>query len=426
MRTLILCPRSLWPLDTGARQRDFYLATSLAARSEATLVAFCDGAGAVLPEAQAAVFREVISLPKPPSFTPVNLVRGLVGSTPISILNFSSPAMHEALRRELERTRFDTVHVCCVHLAEYVETIRRYSRAKVLCDWHNVESELMHRYADKSDNLARKVYARRTAHSLERAERRMLGAIDGLFVTSQRERDALAAWSPSCPVYVVENGVDMQRFAAVRDARANSADLQDRTRLLFVGSMDYHANVDAAVTFARSAWPAIRQAMPQLRFTIVGRNPTAAVRELGTMDGIEVTGSVPDVAPYYARAAAAIVPLRVGGGTRLKILEAMGFGVPVISTALGIEGLAAEAERDYLRADELQAMQDAIGRLIHDPALANRLAASASELVRSRYDWVGIGAELAAHHRDCAGSIAARAPAYVPEDNGGAHHAQPH
>src|SRR6185295_10816651 len=119
----------------------------------------------------------------------------------------------------------------------------------------------------------------------------------------------------------------------------------------FVGSMDYHANIEGAASFARDVWPVIHQRQPGLRFTIVGRNPPAAITDLCSAPGIEVTGSVADVGPYYREALAAVVPLNVGGGSRLKILEAMAAGVPVVSTKLGAEGLDVSDGENILLAE---------------------------------------------------------------------------
>ncbi|HVF91170.1 MAG TPA: glycosyltransferase, partial [Blastocatellia bacterium] len=171
-----------------------------------------------------------------------------------------------------------------------------------------------------------------------------------------------------------------------------------RNRVVFVGSMDYHANVDAAVCFAREAWPALRERNPELVFTIVGRNPAPEVRALARIPGVEVTGTVGDVRPYYRDALAEVVPLRIGGGSRLKILEAMAAGVPVVSTRLGAEGLAVIDDRNILLADSAEGQRRAILSLFEDRALWQRLAHEGRVLVRSRYDWSAIGASLLETH----------------------------
>jgi glycosyltransferase involved in cell wall biosynthesis len=161
--------------------------------------------------------------------------------------------------------------------------------------------------------------------------------------------------------------------------------------------MDYHANIDAAVFFAREVWPKLAERVPDAVFTIVGRKPSDAVRALAAGERIEVTGTVDDVRPFYREAWVAVAPLRVGGGTRLKILEAMAAGVPVVSTGLGAEGLHAEPNRDYLLADTAGALVEAIAGLAGDAAKRTALIRAGRDLVERQYDWAALGDALAGH-----------------------------
>jgi len=160
--------------------------------------------------------------------------------------------------------------------------------------------------------------------------------------------------------------------------------------------MDSFENSDAVTFFAAKVWPRIRRSLPGAVFTIVGRNPSREVQALASVDGIEVTGSVADVVPYYRQAFAAVVPLRVGGGTRLKILEAMAAEVPVVSTLRGAEGLLVTPGVHYLLADDETTMYQAVVDLAGDPARREGLAAAAAAVVRQRYDWPALGDRLAA------------------------------
>jgi glycosyltransferase involved in cell wall biosynthesis len=196
----------------------------------------------------------------------------------------------------------------------------------------------------------------------------------------------------------VENGVDVafhcdqEIEAAYRSTKGPPGDT--RRDLLFVGSMDYHANIDAAVRFATDLWPLVRERLPGFRFVIVGRSPTPAVQALAKMPGVVVTGTVEDVRPYYRNALAEVVPLRVGSGTRLKILEAMAAGVPVISTRLGAEGLEVSNGRDILLAETPEDLLGAIQALTNSPERRQSIAAAGRETVGSRYDWPILGAKL--------------------------------
>jgi glycosyltransferase involved in cell wall biosynthesis len=212
---------------------------------------------------------------------------------------------------------------------------------------------------------------------------------------SEREKEKLLARVPGVQIHVIPNGVDTSTIAGRSPAGTAAS---TRQTLLFVGSMDYHANSDAVIWFCREIWPRLAAEFPHLDFKIVGRNPPAAVRALAS-PRILITGTVEDVRPFYHHAFAVLVPLRVGGGTRLKILEAMAAGVPVISTRLGAEGLAVAHGRELLLADTADEMAASIRMLLSDEVLRAALCKAARALVETQYDWSVLGARLAAVYR---------------------------
>jgi glycosyltransferase involved in cell wall biosynthesis len=193
-------------------------------------------------------------------------------------------------------------------------------------------------------------------------------------------------------IVVIENGVDAAQFAGGESTMKN--------RILFVGSMDYHANIDGAIDFARSVWPLVHGHKPEFVFTIVGRNPTPVVRHLSSISAVEVTGSVKDVRPYYREAIVAVVPLNVGGGSRLKILEAMAVGVPVVSTVRGAEGLAVKHDDNIFLVDRLEQFADAVIQVADDERLRERLIAGGRKLVAERYDWTKVAAPVFNHYQE--------------------------
>jgi glycosyltransferase involved in cell wall biosynthesis len=188
---------------------------------------------------------------------------------------------------------------------------------------------------------------------------------------------------------VIENGVDCAYFSELK-SRPN------RYRIVYVGKMDYHPNVEAVIGFAQKTWPMIRDQMMGLTFTIVGAHPTAAVQALASIPGIEVTGTVPDVRPYYREALAAVVPLRTGGGTRLKILEAMAGSVPVISSPMGAEGLIVSPGSDILISDpdDPRSWVRHLLELAQSEARREQITNRALQLVKTRYDWNTLGQSL--------------------------------
>ncbi len=289
---------------------------------------------------------------------------------------------------------FDAVQMESIHLFRYLKTIRQAKNApSVVLDWHNIESELMHRYAGSTANPAKKLIAARTAQLLEKLEQEALRSIAAHTVVSERERGKLLVRAGRATVdagiHVIPNGVDTAAFANKPVPAAGG-----RKTLLFVGSMDYHANSDAVLWFVNDIWRQLANQFPNLDFKIVGRDPPASVKALAG-PGIFVTGTVDDVRPFYHEAFALLVPLRVGGGTRLKILEAMAAEVPVISTRLGAEGIDAKDQQEILLADSAAEMAASIQALLIQPDLAARLRAAALLLVTRYYDWSVLGKKLA-------------------------------
>ena len=204
-----------------------------------------------------------------------------------------------------------------LQLAGYVPFLDvQFPGVPVIYDWHNIESELMERYAANTPSLLKRIYAFLTARRMAGLERWILQTGFGHLVCSDRERLQLGRHNPGKRIEVIDNGVDLEFFNAI--ARTPGP----RRRIVFVGSMSYHANIEAAVWLARSIWPLIHAEWPDLQLTLVGSRPAKEVLSLAEIPGVEVTGTVDDVRPFYSDAIAAVAPLRTAGGTRLKILEA--------------------------------------------------------------------------------------------------------
>jgi len=391
MHLLQFAPRVCWPLDTGAKLRNYHLARVLAERARIRLLAFTDHeqsfAGLENP------YEQVITVPRAPGYTFSKILRGALGRTPLPVINYTTNTMKQALERILGENDFDIVQMESIHLMDYLPIIRAArSRPQVVCDWHNIESELMRQYSDRESNVARRAYARKTARLMSEFERRGLHEFDAHIAVSQRDAQQLGNLNAEARVFVVENGVDTAYYGegAVSGVKAPG----EQNRIVFVGSMDYHANIDGAVNFARDVWPGLHDRESNLIFTIVGREPAPEVRELRSIPGVEVTGTVDDVRLFYREALAAVVPLKVGGGSRLKILEAMAAGVPVVSTTLGAEGLDVHDGEDILIADKNEELIDAISAVIGNEERRKRLSATGRALVSSRYDWSRLGASL--------------------------------
>ena len=392
MRILFLSPRQSWPAVSGAKLRDYFFAKALGERARLSYAFFSDRGGEAPTLKEYPFCERLTAIPAPAMYTPGKVLRGMFGRWPLPVVNYTSREMADAVR-EIAREPFDFAHLDSMHMAGYADSI---PGARIVYNWHNIESELMSRYAAGAPSLARRIYGELTARRLASLEKELLGSAFGHLVCSQREKDQLLDIVPGARIAVIENGVDAGAFSGITTGSG-----EERKRLIFVGSMSYHANIDAAVWFTRAIWPSIHRQFPELRLTLVGSNPAPAVMAL--QDGsVEVTGTVPSVVPYYEDALAAIVPLRSGAGTRLKILEAMAAGVPVISTTLGAEGLAVSPGENILIADCPEKWIESLKSVSEAGSEARRdaIAAAGRELVRSRYDWEVLGTKLFATYRD--------------------------
>ncbi len=455
-RVLFFAPRDCRPPNTGTKLRNFHLCRELSRHAHVTYLSFEEPGGEVDEiGAPGDIAARVITVPHGSLSSPLQLARGLVGTWPLTVLNYTTPAMQTRLAALLAEQDFDLVLVQSLLLAAYVPQLRAAkSRPLLICDWHNVDSEVLERYAQHAPNWPRKIYALATARRLAKLERDQMPRFNAHLTVSERDTAHLHTLMAAAPVWTLENGTETSGFAAgevggaqVRRYaerrqgdrrqlyRALAPGQSDRRqgdrrqgprresgpphRILFVGSMDYHPNIDAACHFAREIWPQIHAARPDWRFTIVGRDPASAVCDLAETPGIEVTGTVPDVRPFYREALASVVPLRVGGGSRLKILEAMAARVPVVSSTLGAEGLAVADGQTILIRDDAEATARALLDLAADTPRRVALVEAAHELVMQRYDWSAIGTQLRAI---CAGLLeekfgpeaAAFAPKIIP------------
>ncbi len=398
LRVLYFAPRICVPANTGSHLRNYHLCKELAKSAEVTFLTFANQE----TEADSAEIirnwglHKVEIVPYQPAYTVGKLLQGLISKTPLPVLNYTHKTMADRLARLLEENDFDIVEMESVQLANYLPLIQAArSRPLIIGGWHNVESELMFRYGKHTTNPAKKFYANLTAKRLGETERRILAELDAHIAVSERDRQQLMALNPQARTFVIDNGVDTAFYSqAIDGAARHGLHTAERNRLLFVGSMDYHANIDAVSYFANEVWNSLYQRNPAMRFTIVGRHPAAEVRALAALPGVEVTGTVAHVRPFYQEAFASVVPLRVGSGSRLKILESMAAGVPVISTTLGAEGLEVREGENIFLADEQEAIARRVLQLYFDTYLRREMAIAGQELVRRRYDWSAIGSRL--------------------------------
>jgi glycosyltransferase involved in cell wall biosynthesis len=375
-------------LTTGFPKRNAYLLRSLCEAHRVTLLIVTDdpaGEGRKV-EALGLRLESVHTAPAPHrAYKRALQAVSIPLRQPSVMLRHSPPAAGRAIRALLASKPFDAVVFQSATLANH----RLPPGARVVIDEHNLEYELMERSAEQAMSAARRLHYTLEAAALKTAELGLLRRADLVSVTSERERRRLEELLPGAHVVVTPNGVDCEAFAPDRER------LETRGRVIFTGSMDYHPNEQAAHYFAEAIWPRVLANIPEATWYLVGARPPASFKRLAALPGVTVTGEVPQTQPYLGEAAVAVAPLLVGGGTRLKILEALAMEKAVVTTSLGCEGLDVVPGEHLLVADEPDAFAEAVTRLLQDDGLRARLGVGGRQLVERAYSWSWSGRSFA-------------------------------
>jgi glycosyltransferase involved in cell wall biosynthesis len=307
-------------------------------------------------------------------------VRSLFSASSYERATYHVRAVEVAVDRALSQGSFDLVQFEFAQMATYARRSGKSRGRPLLClDEHNIEYDVVKRTAAAEVGPLRRAYSAVNWRKLCAEERRAWRAFDGTVLTSPRDEALLLEDEPTARTAVVANGVDVEAFTPAPDS--------PRTQeVLFFGALNYYPNVDALQFFVREAWPRVQAEEPGARLRILGPKPPPSISSLSA-PAIELVGYVDDVRPHISCAAVVIAPLRIGGGTRLKVLEAMSLGKAVVSTSIGAEGIDVTHGKDILLADDGPSFASGIVRLLRDEELARRLGTEARDLVVDRYSW---------------------------------------
>ena len=396
MKILWLNANLLLPLDKGGKLRTWHVMRHLAARHDITYLSFSDDSQTDADRAgMRAVCRRVETVPRRDAAKGTwkfywSAARYLLDPVPYGVAKYRSAEYRKRLLSLLRSERYDVV--VCDFLVPIVNLPERLPCPAILFT-HNVEAEIWRRHFENAGNpLTRRLLAQQWRR-MRRFEGEALRRFELSLAVSETDRETFARLYPGAakrPLLVVQTGVDTNYFRpATRPENDDAA-----PHLVFTGSMDWLPNEDGMMYFVDQILPRIRAQIPGATLSIIGRAPTPAVRHLADQAGIEVTGRVDDVRPHVAKGSVYIVPLRIGGGTRLKIFEAMSMAKAVVSTTIGAEGLPVTRDRDILIADEPSAFADAVVRLIREPGLRRRIADAGRRLVLDRYDWSAVAQDF--------------------------------
>jgi polysaccharide biosynthesis protein PslH len=402
LRILWLKTGPLHPLDTGGKLRTYHLLRELNRCHHVTYFALRDGDSTDDPSIfdQATEYsseqrwfdwREV------PKATPgfyLDLLKNYsFSSRPYVIDKYVSREMAAAIRILDEEGKLDLI--ICDFLTPAINLFPAGNdrlKAPTMIFQHNVEAQIWKRMAEQAGNVVQRTYLRgqwRRMQAYEAASCRVADAV--VSVSEGDSRQLREEYGLSNVLGHVSTGVDIDYFSdtARTERRRGGKDI------VFLGSMDWLPNIDAVEFFAETMWSKIRSVQPEARLVIVGRRPTPAVKALADQDpSIEVTGTVPDVRPFVSQAAAVVVPLRIGGGTRIKIYEAMSMGVPVVSTTIGAEGLDVTHGKNILLADDPETFVAATLEILGDPEVGERIGRAGALHVREHYSWPVVAREF--------------------------------
>jgi glycosyltransferase involved in cell wall biosynthesis len=382
MKILWVKTGKLIPVDSGGQIRSYNILRRLAGRHQVTFLSYYVGRRDKTYESEICEHlpgaKVVYTATRDATTLERNLLylRRLPLRAPFGVTKFLSRETQVLLSHWLNEGLFD-VAVC-----DFLGPTLNFpwkSATPVALFQHNVESVLWRRHAEHETNPIKRIALKLEAAKMLHYERAAVARFDHVIAVSENDRDLMKAMTDQARISVVPTGVDLRQY---QDAAGEGA---TEPVVMFLGSMDWEANIDGVTYFCRNIWPRVKRAAPEARFRIVGRNPGPRVKQLAS-DDIEVTGRVESVTDHLRQASVFVVPLRIGGGTRLKIYEAMAMRKAVVSTTVGAEGLDVTHDRDILLADDPQTFADSVIELLRDRPRRMILEAAAGAKA-ARYDW---------------------------------------
>ena len=314
-----------------------------------------------------------------------NHLSSLLTGKPYIFYDYSHQAFGQALRGELSLAQPDLVHLDSMDLYRWLPSL---PVVPIACTHHNVESELLRQRADRIPRRATRAYLRHQANLVEGIERRLCSRFDINVMTSEPDAERLRVLAPDARTSVVPNGVDIDYF------RPTSPRGLVPGRVAFLGPTYMFPNRDAVDFFLADVWPLISRRYPESTFHLIGKNSVDERLRFESHPGVRCEGYVPDIRPSFAEAECSVVPLRVGGGTRLKILDAWSMGKAIVSTSIGCEGLETTDGRNILIRDDAKGFADAVVQILSDAELRNRLGREGRITVEKHYAWPIVGRHL--------------------------------
>ena len=394
LEILFLSPDVPYPLNDGVSQRVYHFLRSLSRQNRVTLLALLH-----TPD-KAAHLKVFEEMGIETHFEPVELNawrtlrQRFLDPIPDTIHHWLVPGLKERVLKFVRRRRYGLIH--CEDLSMASQLVGEDIPSPVITDRTRVDLEFQTSSQKFVKPILRRVANAENLFKLRRFERRVLRQFPHQVVCSDDDFNFLRrAFGVSDTLCIVRNGIDEAYFHEMDNLRPSGG-----PTLVFTGAMHYYPNIDAMQWFFGEIHERLRPEFPDLCVVIAGKNPPAEIEGLGKIPGVEVTGAVPDIRPYYAQADVFIAPIRIGGGTRLKIVEAMAMGRAVVSTTIGCQGLDLVDGTHLLKADDAGGFANAVARLLKDATFTRRIAQQGQRFVLDHFTWSRLGQELETFYRN--------------------------
>jgi len=388
MKILVPDEEFPYPPDTGKRIRSFSLIKRAAQANEIHYLAY----GTEDSDSYRAMVENGLNPIAVPPQVPrksgpmfyLRLLGNLLSKYPYVVSSHYSSVLAEALERVLNEKKPDLI---CCEWSPYAIFIRDVTGPKKMIVAHNIEGHIWQRYWENEKQPFKKWYIRNQWKKMESFERAAFGWADGATAVSDIEAREIQQLNQNIQVEVVDNGVDLEYFSPQEN------NFQSK-QLVFVGSMNWRPNQDCVQHLVRDILPIVKKTEPDVSAVIVGQKPPREILELNNPPGVKITGRVDDVRPFIENGTVYTVPLRIGGGTRLKILEAMAMKKAVVSTTIGAEGLDIIDGENILLADSAEEFAEKTLLLLRDEEMCRRLGDAGRKLVENKYGWDSLASKL--------------------------------
>jgi glycosyltransferase involved in cell wall biosynthesis len=380
MRILFLCNRIPWPLNDGGNLATWNLALHLQQEGHSLELACLNTQKHFIkPEEVPVVFKALHVIPINTSLSPWGFFLNIFSPLPYIAERFVSDRFKQMLQNLLVENSFDIIQLEGLYMSPYIEYIRKFSKAPIVLRAHNVEFKIWERLANASPNLLKKLYLRSMAKNLRSFEQDRFSKVNGILFFTEEDARLGEALNLTKPHVVIPSGIVIPEWPTETNAQQNTVG--------FIGNMEWLPNQDAVRWFVEAIFPLIKKQIPNVRFLLAGKNIPGSLLSGLNSEGVEIVGQVENAQAFIQSLSAFVVPLRAGGGMRLKILEAMASGAAIVSTPIGAEGIEGVRNQHFKIEEKPVAFAEAVIQVLNSDTYQAQLGAAAYKNAQLNYAW---------------------------------------